>query len=89
VKFEKEIMEATFKSDAEFEEEKKQFAYPMGQSTLLAQQSQRVQLQNQMLATNTAVPQPVTVMNAAMNSTSNTGLFGMAGNGGFLSGIFK
>lgn len=84
-KFEKEIMEATFKSDAEFEEEKKQFAYPMGQSTLLAQQSQRVQLQNAMLSSQMPLPQPVSALNNAA-AQNNTGLLGSAGSA--LKGFF-
>lgn len=76
-KFEKEIMDTLFQSDAEREEMKKKFVYPQTVST----QQQRVAMQNSMLAqsTGTIGPQPGGLIGLA-NNTSNAG--------GFLSGFF-
>lgn len=67
---EKEIMDAMFKSDAEFEEEKKKYVYPMGQSQALQGLQQRVHAQNQMLAGS---------ISPLQNNTTSTGLFGSIG----------
>ena len=78
-KFEKDIMDALFQSDAEREEEKKKYAYPLGQG--LVGTAGRVAMQNAMLAqsTGTIGPQPGGLIGLA-NDTSNAG--------GFLSGFF-
>jgi hypothetical protein len=79
---EKEVMDAMFKSDAEFEEEKKKFAYPIG----ISQQSTILPMHNTI---------GNGYQNAAQNSigSSNTGLLGSAGSNagllGGLTGIFK
>lgn len=72
-KFEKEIMDTLFQSDAEREEMKKKFVYPQTVTT----QQQRVAMQNAMLAqsTGTIGPQPGGLIGLA-NNTSNTGLIG-------------
>lgn len=73
-KFEKEIMDTLFQSDAEREEMKKKFVYPQTVTT----QAQRMAMQNAML-TSTGTYQPGMAVNLA-NDTSNAG--------GFLSGFF-
>lgn len=79
-KFEKEVMDALFQSDAEREEERKKFAYPQ----VLTTQQQRVALQNQMLAQSTGTIGPIsntgTSIHPLQNNVTNTG--------GFLSEIF-
>ena len=79
-RFEKEIMEATFKSDAEFEEEKKKFAYPLGI------QGMNAQAQIGAIQPGQIVQPYHNAMNAAQNSSGNAGLFGSAGSA--LQGLF-
>lgn len=79
-RFEKEIMEKIFddgEAEREAEELKRRIHYQ--------QMQQRVQMQNAMM--NSQMPQPVSALNAAQNSTGNTGLFGSAANA--FSGLFK
>jgi hypothetical protein len=80
-KFEKDVMEKIFddgEAEREAEELKRRIHYQ--------QMQQRMQMQNAMMNSH-QMPQPVTGLNAAQNSTGNTGLFGSAANA--LTGIFK
>jgi hypothetical protein len=82
---EKEIMTVIFKSDAEFEEEKKQFAYPLGISQ--QQMTTISSLQNA-----SQVYQPG-AQNSIGSSHTGTGLLSSAGSNagllGGLTGLFK
>lgn len=80
-KFEKEIMDAVFKSDAEFEEERKKYAYPLGQG-LNSALGQRVVQQNTMMGQTQLHP----AQNAAI--ASNTLGTALGSGGGFFASVF-
>lgn len=79
-KFEKQIMDTLFQSDAEREEEKKKLIYPQAGIQTLNKQAQLAALQTQMLAqsTGTIGPQPGGLYGLA-NNTASTGLLGSIG----------
>ena len=83
IKFERDVMETIFDDG---HEEREREAEMQKLKMQMYQQAHQQRMQNQML--NSTMPQPVTGLNnAAMNSTSSTGLFGSASQA--FSGIFK